>query len=100
MPLRIRSFQLHPARKLDKLVSIELSVPSILNPRTRRAEIENISGQTEKALMIGRDAIVFTSRRLVTGTSDEENVHIGQRVSDALPAAPSAIFTTPAAVSR
>jgi len=76
--------QLQLTRKLDKLVSIELSVPSILNPRTRRAEIESVSGQAEKALMAGRDVIVFTSRRLVTGTSDEETVQIGQRVSEAL----------------
>jgi len=76
--------QLQLACKLDRLVSIELSVPSILNSRTRQTEIESVSTQVEEALMSGRDAIVFTSRRLVTGTSDEENVQIGQQVSDAL----------------
>jgi uncharacterized protein YgbK (DUF1537 family) len=76
--------QLQLARKLDKLVSIELSVPSILNSRTRQTEIENVSGRAERALVAGRDVIVFTSRRLVTGTSDEENVQIGRQVSEAL----------------
>jgi uncharacterized protein YgbK (DUF1537 family) len=76
--------QLQVARKLDKLVSIELSVPSILNSQTRQIEIENVSSQAEKALLVGRDVIVFTSRRLVTGTSDKENVQVGQQVSDAL----------------
>jgi len=76
--------QLQLARKLDKLVSIELSVLSILNSRTRQTEIENVSGQAERALVAGHDVIVFTSRRLVTGTSDEENVQIGQQVSEAL----------------
>jgi uncharacterized protein YgbK (DUF1537 family) len=76
--------QLQVARKLDKLVSIELSVPSILNSQTRQIEIENVSSQAEKALLAGRDVIVFTSRRLMTGASDEESVQIAQQVSDAL----------------
>lgn len=76
--------QLQLARKLDRLVSIELSVLSILNPRTRQTKIESVSSQAERALMTGRDVIVFTSRFLVTGKSDEENVQIGRQVSDAL----------------
>ena len=76
--------QLQVARKLDKLVSIELSVLSILDPRTRQMEIKSVSSQVEKALLAGHDVMVFTSRRLVTGTSDEENVQIGRQVSDAL----------------
>jgi len=76
--------QLQIARKLDKLVSLELSVPSILNSQTRQTEINSVSSQAEKALLAGHDVMVFTSRRLVTGTSDEENVQIGQQVSDAL----------------
>jgi uncharacterized protein YgbK (DUF1537 family) len=76
--------QLQVARKLDKLVSIELSVPSILNSQTRQIEIESVSSQAERALLTGRDVIVFTSRRLVTGTGDEESVQIGQQVSNAL----------------
>jgi uncharacterized protein YgbK (DUF1537 family) len=76
--------QLQFARRLDKLIGIELSVLSILNPRTRQKEIESVSSQAEKAILAGHDVIVFTSRRLVTGTSDEENVQIGQQVSDAL----------------
>jgi uncharacterized protein YgbK (DUF1537 family) len=76
--------QLQVARKLDKLVSIELSVSSISNSQTRQTEIGSVSSQAEKALLTGRDVIVFTSRRLMTGTSDEESVQIGQQVSDAL----------------
>jgi uncharacterized protein YgbK (DUF1537 family) len=76
--------QLQLAAKLDKLVSIELSVPSLLSARTRQTEIEGVSRQAEKALLAGRDVIVFTSRRLVTGTSDEESVQIGRLVSNAL----------------
>jgi len=76
--------QLQLARRLDKLVGIELSVLSILNPRTCQKEIESVSSQAEKAILAGHDVIVFTSRRLVAGASDEENVQIGQQVSDAL----------------
>jgi uncharacterized protein YgbK (DUF1537 family) len=76
--------QLQLAVKLDKLVSIELGVPSILHSQTRQIEIENVSSQAEKALLAGRDVIVFTSRRLMTGASDEESVQIAQQVSDAL----------------
>jgi len=76
--------QLQLARKLDKLVSLELSVPSILDSQTRQTEINSVSSQAEKALLAGHDVMVFTSRRLVTGTSDEGNVQIGQQVSDAL----------------
>jgi uncharacterized protein YgbK (DUF1537 family) len=76
--------QLQIARKLDKLISLELSVPSILNSQTRQTEINSVSSQAEKALLAGHDVMAFTSRRLVTGTSDEENVQIGRQVSDAL----------------
>ena len=76
--------QLQVARKLDNLVSIELSARALLNSRRRQKEIENVSGEAEKSLQQGRDVIVFTSRRLVTGTSDEENVEIGRQVSNAV----------------
>jgi uncharacterized protein YgbK (DUF1537 family) len=76
--------QLQLACKLDKLASIELSVPSILNSRTCQTEIGSVSAQAERGLLAGHDVIVFTSRRLVTGTSGEENVQIGRQVSDAL----------------
>jgi uncharacterized protein YgbK (DUF1537 family) len=76
--------QLQVARKLDKLLCVELSVPSVLNSQTCQSEIGSVSSQAEKALLTGRDVIVFTSRRLMTGTSDEESVQIGQQVSDAL----------------
>ena len=76
--------QLQRALQLDKVVGIELSVPSLLNARTRRAEIADASDRAERALMAGHDAVLFTSRRLVTGRSDEENAQIGQQVSEAL----------------
>jgi uncharacterized protein YgbK (DUF1537 family) len=76
--------QLQIARKLDRQVSLELSVPSILNSQTRQTEINSVSSQAQKALLAGHDVMVFTSRRLVTGKSGEENVQIGRQVSDAL----------------
>ena len=76
--------QLGLVRNLNRLVSIELSVPTILNSQTRQKEIKSISGQAEKALRKGCDVMVFTSRSLITGRSHEENVEIGRQVSDVL----------------
>ncbi len=76
--------QIQLARNLNRLVSIELSVPTILNSHTRQKEIKNITGQADKALRKGCDVMVFTSRSLITGRSHEENVEIGRQVSDVL----------------
>ena len=76
--------QLQPVRNLNRLVSIELSVPTILNSQTRQKEIKSISGLADKALRGGLDIIIFTSRDLITGRSHEENVEIGRQVSDVL----------------
>ena len=76
--------QLKMACQLDNLASIELNARALLNSQMRRKEIAGVSGEAEKALLGGYDVIIFTSRRLVTGKSEKENMEIARQVSDAL----------------
>lgn len=62
---------------------IEISVPALLSGR-RHAEGQRVSRQASAALEMGRDVVAYTSRQLVTGTDAEDNLSIGQRVSDGL----------------
>jgi uncharacterized protein YgbK (DUF1537 family) len=65
-------------------VRVEVSVVHILNSTRRAAELSRVVAQTNQSLSAGRDAVVFTSRQLVTGHNAAGSLDIGARVSDAL----------------
>jgi uncharacterized protein YgbK (DUF1537 family) len=64
--------------------AIELSVDSLLDPALRATEFSRARDDMHAALRGGRDVVVFTSRRLVTGPDVDHTLEIGRRVSDAL----------------
>ena len=49
-----------------------------------RNEIDRAVRAVGQHLKNGEDTVVFTSRKVVTAAGDEENLTIGQRVSDSL----------------
>jgi uncharacterized protein YgbK (DUF1537 family) len=68
---------------LPGVANLELDVESILAPDRRDGEVARVVGAMN-SLIGQRDVVVMTSRQLKTGSSTEENLHIGQSVSAAL----------------
>jgi len=64
--------------------SIELDVNRILSPQDRGKEIRRAIKFVENALSQGRDVVVYTSRKLITGRGDESSLSIGRQISQAL----------------
>jgi uncharacterized protein YgbK (DUF1537 family) len=76
--------QLDRARQLPGLVSLELSVPRVLDPGERAGEIGRILQGTNDALLTGQDALVYTSRERVTQRGRAGELGVGRQVSAAL----------------
>ncbi|MCB2173842.1 hypothetical protein KQH41_01105 [bacterium] len=66
------------------IVALEVRVDQLLDEHGRQAEIDSISGQASEALSRGRDCVLYTSRRLVTGSDADSSLAIGKIVSDSL----------------
>jgi uncharacterized protein YgbK (DUF1537 family) len=64
--------------------SIEFNIEKILSPQYRNEEIRAAVKFVEEALSQSRDVMVYTSRKLVTGSDDERSLSIGNRISRAL----------------
>ena len=62
-----------------------MDVETILDESRRPGEIERLARLVDESLQKGEDVVLYTSRKLVTGEA-EENLAIGNRVSDALTA--------------
>lgn len=67
-----------------KIEPVEISVDNLLSDATHDGEIQKAIDRLNHHISQGRDAVVFTSRKLITGTSDQDNLSIGQCVSDSL----------------
>jgi uncharacterized protein YgbK (DUF1537 family) len=63
---------------------VELAVEALLADQTRPAEIARVLGQVRGLLARGETAVLYTSRRLVTGRTGGENLRIGEMVSASL----------------
>ena len=69
---------------------IELDVESI-----SAESISDTIAQVDALLAAGKDTVLFTSRKLVTGADADESLRIGQRVSAALVEIASRLSTSP-----
>jgi uncharacterized protein YgbK (DUF1537 family) len=76
--------QLEQAVNLADLQVRELKVARLLEPSTRDAEVHDIVAWLEDQYPRGRDALVYTSRGVVTGQSAEESLQVSQTVSAAM----------------
>jgi len=63
---------------------VELSVEGILNVDQREANLKQAAVKANAAIQSGRDVIVFTSRKLITGEGAEASLAIGNQVSKVL----------------
>ncbi len=76
--------QVEAAKKLDNLRSLEVDVNSLLEEKSRSAEISRAIAEVQNCLGDGQDIMIYTSRSLVKQSGDLVNLDIGQRVSSAL----------------
>jgi len=66
------------------IAAVEIDVARLLSEAGRSNAVARAAKGVDAALRRGEDAVVFTSRRLVTGADDASNLSIGRRVSDGL----------------
>jgi uncharacterized protein YgbK (DUF1537 family) len=76
--------QLNALLTQPDLVQVEVNVDALLVDREQAAEVARIVAITMVALQRGRDVVVYTSRRLVTGSDAVSSLAIGQRISASL----------------
>jgi len=89
------SRQLSRALAEPGVVGVELRVPKILDGASRSAEIARVSGLVDGAITRGSDAIVYTSRELVSQHGVDSALDIGGAVSAALVEVVRGITTLP-----
>jgi uncharacterized protein YgbK (DUF1537 family) len=76
--------QLEALLRNESLERVEISVEGILDVANRAGELSRAVVLVNAALLAGRDVVVFTSRKLVTGAGAEASLAIGNQVSEAL----------------
>jgi uncharacterized protein YgbK (DUF1537 family) len=78
------SQQIEAVQALPGVASLEVSVERLLDPAGRDQEVARVRLAAGEALASGRNALIYTSRRLITGTDESSSLQIGQGVSQAL----------------
>ncbi len=68
--------QLEALVRESDVAVVELNVADI--------DIASVRASVDSALREGKNVVLYTSRELLTGSTDEENLAIGQRISNAL----------------
>ncbi len=77
------------------VTGIEVKVDDLLDDTRQEATVAKAVGGVNQALEAGRDAVLFTSRDLVTGADAASSLDIGRRVSDSLIAIVQGIDSQP-----
>ena len=78
------SEQISSLKKRSAIKSIELQVTQLLSEAKRAAEIGRLVSFVDEALDKNCDAMVYTSRDLVTGQDTEKSLMIGSQISNGL----------------
>jgi len=77
------------------IAAVVLEVADLLNSSRADQAVRHASATVNHHLDNGRDVVLFTSRRLVTGSCDQDNLAIGRQVSDCLIAVVQALRGPP-----
>jgi len=86
--------QLRELLALPHVIGMEINVETILDENRRPAEIEKLVRLVDQSIQKGEDLVIYTTRKLVTGLA-EENLAIGNRVSEALTSVVKRISSKP-----
>jgi len=88
--------QMEVAQSLPGMTSFELGVEKLLDANDRDDEIRRVTDSVNESLRVGRDTLVYTGRRLVTGPDRASSLQIGQTVSASLVAIVEGLTEKPA----
>ncbi len=75
--------QLEAIQSVASIECVELDVTRLL-ASDADSLVETLASRVDNAIRAGRDALLYTSRSLVSGSDDASNLSIGNRVSNAL----------------
>jgi uncharacterized protein YgbK (DUF1537 family) len=78
------STQLAALLRNKDLAAVEIAVDRLLRENDHETEIQRATDAMNRAIGGGVDAVVYTSRQLVTGTGEKDSLAISRRVSDSL----------------
>lgn len=87
--------QLEALLTLSGLTPVGLSVPDLLDETRRDEVIAAAQKAIDAALLDGSDAVLYTSRTLITGDNPAESLAIGQQVSSGLVAVVAGLMRRP-----
>lgn len=97
----VGSYVPRTSEQLDMLLSktdiiqAEVSVEALIDDNRRSDEIERVAQKTDQALNDGNDAVIYTSRELVTGKDTASSLSIGQSISTGMVNILNKISATP-----
>ncbi|MGG1658499.1 four-carbon acid sugar kinase family protein [Brevibacillus sp. NRS-1366] len=75
--------------------TIEISVAELLDEAARIQELARVRELAEAAIASGRDAVIYTSRKLVTAMDNSKNLTISQTISNSLAEVVRSLAITP-----
>ena len=78
------SEQLQRALALPEVIALEMHVDRVTDSSRSRQEIDRVGAVLNEKLKAGLDVVLYTSRELKAGQSQEANLAIGTQVSEAL----------------
>ncbi len=73
----------------------EIHVDALMDDRFCDSESDRVVNEIEKALRQGKDMLIYTSRRLMTGKDSKSSLKIGQKISQGLTVILQRIQTAP-----
>jgi uncharacterized protein YgbK (DUF1537 family) len=77
------------------ITGVEIQVDALLSDVGRAEEIARVTQDADAALQRGEDVVIYTSRKLITGSDAVSSLAIGKRVSESLTTIVGAIKTRP-----
>lgn len=83
-PLQRATRQLETALALPGVAGIEIKIEDLLYADHRDLEISRVLKEMDRNLRAGRDAVVYTSRKPLTGSTPAQNLGINQAIASAL----------------
>lgn len=89
------SKQLEEILAHPEIIDIEIKAQALVDDTRRRDEIKRVVELAERALPGDSDLVIYTSRKLITVDDPEENLSIGNRISQGLVTVIKEISTKP-----
>ena len=76
------SQQLERLLSQPNIIQAEVRVEALLDEKLRQDEIKGIVQICDQGLNDGKDVVLYTSRKLITGKTADSSLSIGQRISE------------------